>query len=104
MRSGGSYAMECHRVNPEDEFFAEQVAKGPKLRTVRQLFYHTAFQELETERQIGMAVGYIPITKIWEWADYHDLTRSETRALVHVIRAMDGWQMEFNAKHQGKGT
>jgi hypothetical protein len=75
------------------------MADAPLIQSIRQSFYYMAYQELETERPIGMSVGYIPITKIWEWANYQRLTESETRALIYVIREIDHWSMAWEANN-----
>ena len=49
-----------------------------------------AWQDLETCRSVGMAVGPIPWTAVQEWALASGLDRDSTRLLHDVIRYVDG--------------
>lgn len=49
-----------------------------------------------------MARGFIPITKIWEWAQFYGFDKSETRALTYVITTVDRWKLEFESEHKPK--
>jgi hypothetical protein len=54
------------------------------------------FNELSTSRQIGMGVGYIPITTLWEAKDRYKLTD----AAISMLRALDNeFVKRNNAKH-----
>lgn len=48
-----------------------------------------AWHELGTERQLGFAVGPIPVSKVWAWCDRHGLDGEAEDVLVHVIRTLD---------------
>ena len=66
-------------------------------------FYITCFHDLGSCRQIGMSLGPIPITSIFEYADRYDLSDE----FIAVIRSMDIHYLnsisEENDKKKGKG-
>lgn len=48
------------------------------------------FMKLSTERQIGMGVGPIPISKVWEWEDREGIYDPELRDFIEaVLMAVD---------------
>lgn len=64
-----------------------------------------AFNELTTERQVGMGAGPIPVSKIREYAgDHLDLTGDAAERFVVLIREMDGEYLAASApkKRHGK--
>lgn len=52
-------------------------------------WYIQAFWDLSTERQVGMALGPIPMSKVEELADRFCLTEENTDTLKRSVRAMD---------------
>jgi len=56
-----------------------------------------AWNDLSTCRAIGMAVGAIPVTAIYQWAEMEDLDREATRMLKRVIRQLDNDRAEAAA-------
>lgn len=99
MEGDGASLLADAEANPENVFFQKQLAKAPKLEHP---FYWNAFQELSTERQIGMSIGKIPISKMWDWAELNDLTLSEAIALVYVMKEMDNAMLRIQAKQSEK--
>ncbi len=89
-------------ANPDNEYLAQLYAEAPRIEGERQSLYWDAFQELGTERQIGMTVGPIPLSKVWDWAYHSNFSYSEARALVYVIQRMDGAYLSIIADKQNK--
>lgn len=85
---GGADLVEMYEANPDNELLARKMGEAPKLTN---LLYWDAFHELSSERQVGMSLGPIPFSSILNWANYMGFTPSETRALVYVMRQMDGY-------------
>ena len=52
-------------------------------------FYFDAFNELCTERQLGMAVGLIPWSKIMEYGKHYDLEHYELDRLLKYVRVLE---------------
>lgn len=53
-------------------------------------FYLSAYHELLSERQIGMAAGQIPWSKIVQWAYFHGLNdKDDIDTLIRYLRAME---------------
>ncbi len=65
-------------------------------------FYMNAFWELSTERQIGMAMGPIPHSKILEYGERRGLGRVMMRLFVHVIRGLDRAYTEWSTEQHNK--
>lgn len=59
-----------------------------------------AFKDLSTERHIGMALGPIPLSAIWAYADRHQLgelfTLQIQRLDEHYLKADDDGQQKSN--------
>lgn len=77
----------------------EVLTDQPKL-PVSLVMYLEAFYELDTERQIGMAVGRIPWSSIVRYASYHGMDVEEC---VFFIRRMDDALLERMAQERGSG-
>lgn len=61
--------------------------------------YNFAWQDLTSERQIGMAVGPIPWSKIRKWAKDNGIVGSDYRRFNWVIRQLDdAYIREVNKK------
>jgi hypothetical protein len=60
----------------------------------------SAFHELSTERQIGMSVGPIPMSKVTEYLREHRLPAWWAR----VISAADCMELERHAKEASNGA
>lgn len=60
-------------------------------------FLIEAWNDLATERPIGMATGYIPWSMIREWGRYNGLDKEGTQFLIRVIRMVDAERMEQRA-------
>lgn len=56
-----------------------------------------AWSDLSTCRQIGMALGPIPITAIYEWADRKGFDDEAREIMTHVIRQLDVDRAEAEA-------
>lgn len=61
-----------------------------------------AFWSLSTERQLGMAIGPIPVSKITEYAAKARLEFDTMDLFVAVLRAMDGAYLEWAMDEQKK--
>ena len=64
----------------------EALEKAPKMRWP---FYWTAFNDLGTERQLGMSMGPIPVSKIEWYGRKLGLDGRELAVFEHVIRRVD---------------
>ncbi|MHA1859165.1 MAG: phage tail assembly chaperone [Candidatus Thorarchaeota archaeon] len=62
------------------------------------MFFLSAFGELSTCRQIGMAAGPIPWRDIIEFARFSELDESLLDMFVRVIRTMDNVYLEWMRK------
>lgn len=56
-----------------------------------------AWRELGTCRPIGMAVGWIPIDKVWQWCDRHGFDRAAADMVESVIMQLDQDRAEREA-------
>lgn len=66
-------------------------------------FYFNAFDELKTERQLGMALGPIPWYSVVRWAEFHGLRNpDDVDVLLRYIRAMEGTQREHEDKEHDR--
>lgn len=62
-----------------------------------------AWRSLETERPLGYGcVGYIPESKVREWARWERLDRELTEMLIAVIRKLDAARMERDAAERAQ--
>jgi hypothetical protein len=82
-----------------NEYAINAVKKAPKL-----LFplYWTAFNDLSTERQVGMGLGPIPIRATDWYAGRLMLTERETEAFVSIIRNVDVYYLNKVAARTAK--
>jgi hypothetical protein len=60
----------------------------PSLMPGLDIFY-SAFMDLSTCRSVGMGVGPIPLTSIYAYIDFEDLSDDTADALLEHIRVMD---------------
>jgi len=65
-------------------------------------FFLKAFWELSTERQIGFAIGPIPVSRVRTYAAQNGLDEQSTELLVHVVRSMDGAYLKWVADERRK--
>lgn len=56
--------------------------------------YYVAFNELGTERQLGMAAGPIPFTSILKYAEHFEFDEEQTEQLLYFIRKLDAWYLK----------
>lgn len=77
------------------------------------LFFWRAYQELETERAIGMDAGQIPFSSIMNYATEFRLKGAERECLLRIIRRLDNrWHIlrdekrkrEENKTNKAKGS
>ena len=67
-------------------------------------FYFTAFQELQSERPIGMAAGCIPWSSIINWAAFHGLDDpDEVDTLITYTRAMESTMRQHEERKNNDG-
>lgn len=87
--------MRVARDDPENVKAQERLAASPQMKHP---FYWDAFQELSTERQLGaMGYGFIPVSKIVEYARSPELelTEEEQLAFKFIIRSLDSAYIEL---------
>jgi len=62
--------------------------------------FFTAYFELQSERQIGMAVGKIPWYSIIKWAQFHGFENPNLiDKLIRFIRALERTESEYADKN-----
>jgi hypothetical protein len=70
-------------------------------------FYWNAFNELSSERQIGMGLGPIPLSAIRRYAEEWELDGDEYEVFYSIIRKMDIKYLDMthskNQTQDGKG-
>lgn len=59
-----------------------------------------AFNDLSTERPIGMSVGRIPWSRIIAYAERYCLERDVTEAFVDIMMTMDVAYLDYNANNK----
>lgn len=79
----------------------EEVEAGPKI-TQSGLFYLTCYNDLGSERHLGMAEGLIPISKIDWYASKLEMDLLEQEAFEYIIRAVDVSSLARQAKKRAK--
>lgn len=77
------------------EFAIEAVSKAP---TEYNEFYWWAFNELITERPIGMSAGPIPYSSIVMFCNEYNITGYQKVVFSYVIRGLDNKHLEFLGK------
>lgn len=65
-----------------------KIANAPELALGLEFIY-TAFWELSTCRPIGMGMGAIPWSAIYDYAAVHGLDADETEDLAYFVRKLD---------------
>lgn len=65
-------------------------------------FFLDAFDELSTERQIGMTLGPIPASAIRDFANRAKLDKEMEGILWRIIRQLDSWFLDFSHKQVEK--
>ena len=74
------------------------------------LFFWKAYQDLTSDRDVGMGVGPIPWLSMSEWGSRHRVRGDDFERLVYILRAMDATFMEHSGKKskskmgKGKGS
>lgn len=74
-----------------------KIANAPELELGLH-FYMLAFNDLESERPVGMDVGPIPRSAMRDYAIELDLTDEEFDDLYHHVRALDIAYLKHRAK------
>lgn len=69
-----------------------------------ELFYYSAFNDLDSERAHGMSLARIPRSKVVEYANECGLPTEERYELVFVISAMDAAWLEHLRNKRESGT
>jgi hypothetical protein len=65
-------------------------------------FYMHAFQDVSTDRAIGMAEGPIPWSAVDRWAARHGVVGEEFDRLVIILRLMDEAYITYRSKEHKK--
>lgn len=63
-------------------------------------WYHQAFWDLSTERQLGFSAGPIPISRILEYGQRACFEGDMLDVFVRIIRTMDGAYLSWVRKEQ----
>ncbi len=77
----------------------DKIKNKPEIKTGLDLYWK-AFQDLSSDRDIGMGVGPIPWSAIHSWAARNHIWSDDFERLVLVLRGLDNIYME----KQGKKT
>ena len=86
----------------------DKIKNAPNL-SVGLVLYWRAFQDLSSDRDIGMGVGPIPWTSMDAWAARNRIRGDSFERFVMILRGMDGAFMEKQGKktkgkmNKGKG-
>jgi hypothetical protein len=64
------------------------------------IFYISAFYDLSTCREIGMALGPIPWDKIYIYSHHKGLDEDLIDPFIQIIREMDAGYLNWNKKQQ----
>lgn len=75
----------------------DAILNAPTLQPGLEL-YLSAFMDLNTTRQIGMAEGPIPWNYVKDWGIYNKLDDEQMHALFYHIRAMDDKYLSYKSK------
>ncbi len=81
----------------------DRLNEGPELKPGLQ-FYFDAWQELATDRQLGMSVGPIPGMSIRALVKELKLDQVESYEFQYLIRKMDSAYLEYVAEQSKKKT
>jgi hypothetical protein len=92
-RDGWSVEQGLKKGRPAPSWYLERPPEG-----LTDEFYRAAFNDLGTERSIGMSLGPIPWSKIVAYAEFVGLDWPNTYAFVEIIRKMDRAWMEDQAE------
>lgn len=65
-------------------------------------FYMKAFWDLSTERQLGMGVGPIPWSRIFQYGNFYQLDEDLLDPFIQIIREMDNGYLEFQQDKKEK--
>lgn len=91
-------AQECYRSG---EPLPDRIKNAPDLICGLELFF-AAYQELETERQIGFGLGPIPFTAILKYVEFYQLEKEQADDLIYFVRKLDTHFMIEQAKKAKK--
>jgi hypothetical protein len=75
----------------------DKIANKPTIKIGLDLYWK-AFQDLSSDRDIGMGVGPIPWSSIHEWGRRNHIYGDDFERLVQVIRGLDAVFMEKQGK------
>lgn len=68
------------------------------------LIFFQAFKDLNTQRPVGFAVGYIPFLDIVTYAKVYDFSEELQDDLIYFVRGLDEHYIEIINKEQQKKT
>ena len=88
-RDGWSIEQGLEKGRQPPDWFMEDMELGPM-----EVFYIRQFFDLSTERQIGMAIGPIPVSKIKEYGKRAGLEPDVLMVYEYVMKAMDNAYLE----------
>lgn len=99
MEDGGNDILQAAEAGSERA--RAEVEAAPKLTS---LFHFQAFNDLSTLRQMGMALGPIPIDKIEWYALQLEMDLIEQVAFEYVMRAVDVAYLTKQAEKRAKSA
>lgn len=103
----GELAQIIRDAEDGDSHGAKRILSEQPVLEIENAFYWTAFEELSTERAQGMSgAGQIPLSAMWRYCRYLDMTRDETDAFTRVMMTVDNRRavlMGDKARKQTKG-
>lgn len=65
-------------------------------------FYMDVFSDLNTERQSGMGMGRIPVSKILDYCHRYEFDDVTTYVVKQAVLAMDAAYIEYYADEEDK--
>jgi hypothetical protein len=75
----------------------ERIANKPEIKPGLELYWK-AFQDLSSDRDVGMGVGPIPWTAMHNWAARNHIRGDDFERLVMVLRGLDAVYMDKQGK------
>ena len=86
----------------------DKIKNAPELN-IGLMFYWKAYQDLTSDRDVGMGVGPIPWLSMDSWGARNRVRGDDFERLVAILKDMDATFMEHNSrknksKSKGKGS
>lgn len=75
----------------------DKIANKPEIKTGLELYWK-AFQDLSSDRDVGMGVGPIPWSAMSTWGARNHIRGDDFERLVLVLRGLDSIYMDKQSK------